>query len=66
MTIADPLSKYRALDEIAANSWQLPTSEIAALLGLQSLSGKQFERYGFRFIRAGKAGSESTWRVEKF
>ena len=65
MAIEEPLSKYRALDEIAASGWQLPTSEIAALLGVQSLNGKQFERYGFRFIRAGKAGSESTWKVEK-
>ncbi|MEM9485009.1 MAG: hypothetical protein AAGA83_15125 [Cyanobacteria bacterium P01_F01_bin.116] len=61
----DPLDRYRALDEIAAKGWQLPTSEIAELLGMRALSGQEFERYGFRFIRVGKAGAESTWKVEK-
>ena len=61
----DPLARYRALDEIAAKGWQLPTSEIAELLGMKSLGGQEFERYGFRFIRVGKAGAERTWKVEK-
>ena len=61
----DPLNRYRALDEIAAKGWQLPTSELAELLGVKSLSGQEFERYGFRFVRVGKAGAESTWKVEK-
>ena len=55
----------RQLEEIVANGWLLPTSELAALLDASNLSGQTFERYGFKFTRAGKAGSESTWRVEK-
>ncbi|MGD1904767.1 MAG: hypothetical protein ACFB0C_02100 [Leptolyngbyaceae cyanobacterium] len=61
----DPLTRYRQLEEIVANGWLLPTSELAALLDASNLSGQTFERYGFKFTRAGKAGSESTWRVEK-
>lgn len=61
----DPLNRYRALDEIAEKGWHLPTSEIATLLGMKTLNGQEFERYGFRFIRMGKAGTESTWKVEK-
>lgn len=61
----DPLARYRQLEEIAAHGWLLPTSELAELLGLTTLSGQEFERYGFRFTRVGKAGSENTWKVEK-
>ena len=61
----DPLARYRQLEEIAANGWQLPTSELAQLLGLKTLSGSELERYGFRFVKVGKAGIESAWKVEK-
>ena len=61
----DPLARYRQLEEIAANGWQLPTSELAELLGLKTLSGSELERYGFRFVKVGKAGVESAWKVEK-
>jgi hypothetical protein len=37
----DPLARYRQLEEIAAHGWQLPTSELAELLGLKDL-----ERFG--------------------
>lgn len=62
---SQPLARYELLDKAAERGWQLPTSEIAELLGTKSVSGHEFERYGFRFIRAGKAGAESTWKVEK-
>jgi len=61
----DPLIKYRQLEEIAAHGWQLPTNELADLLGLKTLSGDTFERYGFRFERCGRAGSQFTWKVVK-
>jgi len=41
----DPLARYRQLEEIAAHEWQLPTSELAELLGLKTLSGLELERY---------------------
>ncbi|MFE4108409.1 hypothetical protein [Almyronema epifaneia] len=61
----DRLERYRALDEIAERGWRLPTSELAALLGLSTLTGETFERYGFRFIRTSSGGKESEWKVEK-
>lgn len=61
----NPLSRFEQLQAIAENDWRLSTSELAAILGLSSLSGAQFERYGFRFTRAGKNGAQSAWRVEK-
>ena len=61
----DPLARYRQLEEIAAHGWELPTSELAHLLGLKTLSGSELERYGFRFVKVGKAGIESAWKVEK-
>ena len=60
-----PLARYELLDKIAERGWHLPTSELAELLCIKSLSGQKFERYGFRFTRIGKAGTESTWKVEK-
>lgn len=59
------LNRYRALDEIAEKGWYLPTSEIAALLGIEISSDSVFECYGFRFTQSGQAGSEKTWKVEK-
>ena len=61
----DLLNRYRALEEIAANGWELSTSEIAQLLGLKTLSGKEFKRHGFKFTRVGKVGTQSGWKVEK-
>ncbi|MEB3355956.1 MAG: hypothetical protein VKK04_04465 [Synechococcales bacterium] len=50
---------------IADRGWLVSTSELAPILGLKSLNGAEFERYGFRFVRSGKNGSQSAWRVEK-
>ena len=36
------------------------------MMGVNSLpTGNQFERYGFRFTKAGKNGTETAWKVEK-
>lgn len=64
-TAAEPFGKYKLLDEVVANGWHLPSSEIGAILDRKSLSGQEFELYGYKFIRVGKAGAESTWKVEK-
>jgi hypothetical protein len=44
---------------------QIPTSELAHLLGLKALSGLELERYGFRLAKVGRSGIESAWKVEK-
>ncbi|MBW4462437.1 MAG: hypothetical protein KME47_19680 [Nodosilinea sp. WJT8-NPBG4] len=61
----NPLSRFEQLQAIADNDWRPSTSELAEILSLTSLSGATFERYGFRFTRAGKNGSQSAWKVEK-
>jgi len=53
------------LERVAEKGWLLSTSQLAPLLGLRSLSGKVFERYGFSFTRVGRNGAESAWRVGK-
>jgi hypothetical protein len=60
----DPLANFRSLQEVADRGWLLSTSQLAPLLELKSLPGKAaFDRYGFRFTKAGKNGSETAWKV---
>ncbi|MBD1918298.1 MULTISPECIES: hypothetical protein [Cyanophyceae] len=61
----NPLSRFEQLQAIADNDWRPSTSKLAEILGLSSLSGATFERYGFRFTRVGKNGAQSAWKVEK-
>jgi biotin operon repressor len=62
----DPLAQLRQLQEVCDRGWLLSSSQLAPLLNRQSLpSGDSFERFGFRFSRSGKNGSESAWRIEK-
>jgi len=65
LTLADPMVNLRSLEEACDRGWLLSTSQLAPLLGLKSLNGKEFCRYGFRFTRVGRNGSESAWRVGK-
>ncbi|MBE9068607.1 hypothetical protein IQ260_18330 [Leptolyngbya cf. ectocarpi LEGE 11479] len=60
------LSKLRGLQELANQNWWLSSSQIANVLELKSLPpGDEFERYGFRFTKAGKNGPETAWKIEK-
>lgn len=60
-----PLARFEQLQAMADNGWRPSSSELAAILGRKSLTGQRFERYGFRFTRAGKNGAQSAWQVEK-
>lgn len=62
---ADPLANLQALEQAAQNGWLLSTSQLAPLLGLKTLSGKELHRYGFTFTRVGKNGAESAWAIAK-
>jgi hypothetical protein len=59
------LARFEQLQAISDNDWRPSSRELADILGLSALSGQQFERYGFRFTRAGKNGAQSAWKVEK-
>ncbi|MGF1496837.1 MAG: hypothetical protein ACFB8W_08445 [Elainellaceae cyanobacterium] len=50
----DSLDRYRQLEEIADRGWLVSTSELAPILGLKSLNGSEFERYGFRLRAIGQ------------
>lgn len=60
------LEMLRGLQELADQNWWLSTSQLAQVMDMKSLpSGDSFERYGFRFTRTGKNGTETAWKVEK-
>jgi len=61
----DPLANLEALEKAAQNGWLLSTSQLAPLLGLKTLGGKELQRYGFTFKRVGRNGAESAWSVAK-
>ena len=61
----DPLANLRTIQEACDRGWLLSTSQLAPLLGRKTLSGKAFERYGFKFVKAGKNGAEAAWQVIK-
>lgn len=62
---ADPLANLKALEEACQHGWHLSTSQLAQLLGLKSLSGKEIYRHGFVFTRTGRNGAESAWNIKK-
>lgn len=59
------LEVLRGLQEVADNNWWLSTSQLAQVIGLRSLPSSEFERYGFKFVKAGRNGAETAWKVEK-
>jgi len=61
---ADPLQHYAALERAIASSWLLSSSEVRSLIGTKP-KGDRFQRGSFVFIRAGKIGGQSAWRVVK-
>ena len=61
----EPFARYEMLDRVAEKGWQIPTSELAAILELSTLSGQEFERYGYKFTKVGKAGAEGTWTIKR-
>lgn len=63
---SDPLANLRQLQEACDRGWLLSSSQLAPLLGRKTLPSKDFERFGFLFTKAGKNGSESAWRVERY
>lgn len=61
---ADPLQHYTALERAIASSWLLSTAEVRSLIGTKPM-GDRFQRGSFIFIRSGRIGSQSAWRVAK-
>ena len=49
----------RDLQEVADSNWWLSNSQLAQVMGLRSLPPSEFERYGFRFVKAGRNRAET-------
>lgn len=61
----NPLADLRLIHEAYEHGWLLSSSQLATLLGLKTLSGASFTRYGYNFTRHGKNGSESAWKITR-
>lgn len=65
---SNPLEYLVLLEQAAAASWIISSKDVAQLIGIhpQCAKGKSyFERGNWRFIKAGKLGVETGWRIEK-
>jgi hypothetical protein len=60
----EPLQHYAALEQAACCAWILTTSEVSGLIGVKP-TGDRFERGSFAFVRSGKVGAQTGWKVEK-
>lgn len=61
----DPLAYIRSLQEACDRGWLLSSSELAPLLKLAKVPGKEIRRYGFVCTRTGRNGAESAWKITK-
>lgn len=58
------INPYQQLELAMQNNWLLASSELSQLIGIQP-RGKGFSRGCWQFIRQGKIGRQSAWRVSK-
>lgn len=59
-----PLSHWEQLEKAVANNWLLSTADVQRVIGVKP-KGERFTRGSFTFIRSGKIGNQSAWRVMK-
>ncbi len=64
----NPLDYFMDLEKAAANGWLLTSAEVKALIGVQPVVKKgdrSFNRGSFSFVKSGKIGSSTAWKVLK-
>ncbi len=59
-----PLSHWEQLEKAVANNWLLSTTDVQRVIGVKP-KGERFTRGSFTFVRFGKIGNQSAWRVVK-
>ena len=67
-TQRDPLWYMETLERAQEGGWLMATEEVEQLIGVKpSSSGKEehFDRGCWRFVKTGKIGAQTAWRVEK-
>jgi hypothetical protein len=62
--LKSPINHWKELIYAADNNLILSTSEIQQLTGVKPF-GSEWVRGSFRFVRSGKIGSQSAWKIEK-
>jgi hypothetical protein len=63
-----PLWYMSELEQAEAQGWMLTTAEIQQLIGVKPTAAKGtsiYQRGSFAFVKAGKIGSQTAWRVTK-
>jgi hypothetical protein len=65
---ANPLEYLSILEQAANANWVISSTEVEQLIGVKpsTSNGKDsFERGNWRFIKSGKIGTQTGWRIEK-
>ncbi len=68
MTPPDPLWYLGRLEAARCSDWKLTTSQVKELIGVKpkcQKGKKTFKRGSFIFVKCGKIGSETAWKVMK-
>lgn len=63
---SDPLQHLKALEEAAKAGWILSSTEVEDLIGCKPKlkeGEQQFIRGSFGFVKSGRVGNQSGWRV---
>jgi hypothetical protein len=59
-----PLWYHDELEKACNAGWLLSTKDVHHLIGVKPI-GDVFDRGCWRFVRSGKIGAQTAWRVEK-
>lgn len=68
MTPPDPLWYLSRLETARAEGWELTTSQVKELIGVKpscKQGKKTFRRGSFIFVKSGKIGNQTSWKVQK-
>ena len=68
MQPVDPLWYLGRLEAARASGWELTTSQVKDLIGVKpscKQGKKTFRRGSFVFVKSGKIGSQTSWKVRK-
>ncbi|NKB17142.1 MAG: hypothetical protein HC770_01860 [Pseudanabaena sp. CRU_2_10] len=63
--VAKTFENLELLDKAVERKWHLSSSQIRELLELASLPKSPFDRFGFHFIKVGRNGGETAWKITK-
>ena len=68
MTPPDPIWYLERLEAARAEGWELTTSQVKELIGVKpscKKGEKTYKRGSFVFVKSGKIGNQTSWKVQK-